>query len=370
VLKDKQTDTTQDSDSERLNAARFAHHVNAQKQTSQPAGNAPEGEKFLSLHEAARMTGYHQDYLGQMARSGKLEARKLGRNWVTTKYAIDKMLGRIPDAAEVNQIPEQPVIVSAPELNVVHAEVVIPETPKPVGEKITNIKFAGKVSINHLRISPDAGPSLQEALLERRTDNRVDQTILKTVEAKNVFAKWERITGPRRMEDVNRHAIENLKVRMDQLSREVRGDKKLPAFRLNLNFLSFKNSLVPIMALVIIFTTAATYTATKVFSNNTNDPVVSNAESQLSTDESKVAGASTSTVGREVILSGTSEKKVLNENVMPTSKISITFRSDFSGRYWVTNQADGTFTVKLSEPSAQGTIFDYWIAEEKEGGGL
>lgn len=43
----------------------------------------------ISLAEAARMTGYHQDYLGQLCRGGKLKATKYGRNWFTTTEAIE-----------------------------------------------------------------------------------------------------------------------------------------------------------------------------------------------------------------------------------------------------------------------------------------
>jgi hypothetical protein len=46
---------------------------------------------FLSLAQAAQMTGYHQDYLGQLARAGKLPAQKIGRNWVTTIEAVYKL---------------------------------------------------------------------------------------------------------------------------------------------------------------------------------------------------------------------------------------------------------------------------------------
>src|SRR3954470_2806013 len=44
--------------------------------------------KFISLAEAAKLTGYHQDYLGQLARAGKLNAQKIGRNWATTLEAV------------------------------------------------------------------------------------------------------------------------------------------------------------------------------------------------------------------------------------------------------------------------------------------
>ena len=52
---------------------------------------------FLSLAQASVLTGYHQDYLGFLARAGKLEAHKIGRNWVTTKAAIEKFEKGVKD---------------------------------------------------------------------------------------------------------------------------------------------------------------------------------------------------------------------------------------------------------------------------------
>src|SRR3989338_7864040 len=40
-----------------------------------------EGKKFISAREAARLSGYAPDYIGQLCRSGRLLARHIGRNW-------------------------------------------------------------------------------------------------------------------------------------------------------------------------------------------------------------------------------------------------------------------------------------------------
>jgi len=46
-------------------------------------------ENFISLAEASRLTGYHQDYLGFLCRTGKLNGYKIGRNWTTTKQGLE-----------------------------------------------------------------------------------------------------------------------------------------------------------------------------------------------------------------------------------------------------------------------------------------
>ena len=49
-------------------------------------------DSFLTLAEASKLTGYHQDYLGFLCRSGKLQGYKIGRNWTTTKRALDEFI--------------------------------------------------------------------------------------------------------------------------------------------------------------------------------------------------------------------------------------------------------------------------------------
>jgi Fic family protein len=48
------------------------------------------GSEFISLAEAAKGTPYSQEYLSLLARKGRIEAIKLGRNWVTKKEAIQR----------------------------------------------------------------------------------------------------------------------------------------------------------------------------------------------------------------------------------------------------------------------------------------
>ena len=47
--------------------------------------------EILSLAEASKLTGYHQDYLGQLCRAGKLKGTKIGRNWTTTRAALAEL---------------------------------------------------------------------------------------------------------------------------------------------------------------------------------------------------------------------------------------------------------------------------------------
>lgn len=49
-------------------------------------------EKYISLAELAKTSKFSDKYLNLLARNGKLEAHKEGRNWLTTKEALENYL--------------------------------------------------------------------------------------------------------------------------------------------------------------------------------------------------------------------------------------------------------------------------------------
>src|SRR3989344_6165134 len=51
---------------------------------------AQEKKHFISLAKAAEGTPYSQEYLSLLVRKGKLDAKKFGRNWFTTKVAVEE----------------------------------------------------------------------------------------------------------------------------------------------------------------------------------------------------------------------------------------------------------------------------------------
>jgi excisionase family DNA binding protein len=54
-----------------------------------------EGEELISLAEAAAISGLHRGHLRRLAEQGELKARKIARNWVTTRRAVEEYLGDI-----------------------------------------------------------------------------------------------------------------------------------------------------------------------------------------------------------------------------------------------------------------------------------
>jgi hypothetical protein len=73
-----------------------------------------DGQEYLSLQVAAKNTPHSQEYLRLLASQKKLQARKLGRNWYTTRAALASYFGSafVPDV--VSDTLSAPVSVGTP----------------------------------------------------------------------------------------------------------------------------------------------------------------------------------------------------------------------------------------------------------------
>lgn len=61
-------------------------------------------EKYITLKEAAEISGYAPDYVGQLIRGGKLEGKQVFSNvaWVTTEHAIREYMDRSKKGSKAN----------------------------------------------------------------------------------------------------------------------------------------------------------------------------------------------------------------------------------------------------------------------------
>ena len=53
---------------------------------------ADSSTEFIGLSKAAKISGLTHDHLRRIAREGKLEAVKIGRDWLTTEKALNAYL--------------------------------------------------------------------------------------------------------------------------------------------------------------------------------------------------------------------------------------------------------------------------------------
>lgn len=52
-----------------------------------------ENEDLISLSEAAAIADLTPEHLALLARRGRLRARKIGRDWLTSRAAVEEYLG-------------------------------------------------------------------------------------------------------------------------------------------------------------------------------------------------------------------------------------------------------------------------------------
>ena len=64
-----------------------------------------DNKKYISAKRASRLTGYATDYIGQLARNGKLDSKMIGRSWFVNeesllgykKEVVDSMFSASPE---------------------------------------------------------------------------------------------------------------------------------------------------------------------------------------------------------------------------------------------------------------------------------
>ncbi|MFH1178414.1 MAG: hypothetical protein V1711_01680, partial [bacterium] len=71
----------------------------------------------------------------------------------------------------------------------------------------------------------------------------------------------------------------------------------------------------------------------------------------------------TSSAGSISILTGNTIAQVTNSLVAPSTKIFVTFNSQITGSWWVSDKAAGSFRVVLSAPQAADVSFDYFLVQ-------
>lgn len=66
-----------------------------------------EAENYISLREATEFCTYSHEYLRLRARNNKLKAKKIGRNWVTTRKWLNEYSCQVREYKESLQVKKQ-----------------------------------------------------------------------------------------------------------------------------------------------------------------------------------------------------------------------------------------------------------------------
>jgi excisionase family DNA binding protein len=55
-------------------------------------------ENCLTVHEAAKLAGYHANHIRRLARAGKIGARKWGTTWMVDRELLQSYLAKVQDS--------------------------------------------------------------------------------------------------------------------------------------------------------------------------------------------------------------------------------------------------------------------------------
>jgi hypothetical protein len=82
----------------------------------------PRDNKYITLKEAAKLSGYAPDYLGQLIRKGKLHGKRVFLNeaWVTTETDLQDYLRKSGGSELKKKTLKERVVVKARELRNAH----------------------------------------------------------------------------------------------------------------------------------------------------------------------------------------------------------------------------------------------------------
>ncbi|MBI4093035.1 MAG: NYN domain-containing protein, partial [Candidatus Kerfeldbacteria bacterium] len=164
-----------------------------------------EPQELISLAAASQLTGYHPDYLSYLARTGKLRAQKIGRNWVTTKAALellnDKNLAEVADETG-KRIPvrilrtelgkssglQSQLVHFDTETQVVDLNKAAPETPAGAGVPPEKILPEFKRSFQQLE---EGIAKTQELLAGKLAEKTQDESKVANLAAQSIQASIE-----------------------------------------------------------------------------------------------------------------------------------------------------------------------------------
>ncbi|MEK7602545.1 MAG: helix-turn-helix domain-containing protein [Patescibacteria group bacterium] len=142
-------------------------------------------QKYLSSKKAAQITGYAKDYVGQLCREGRVEARLVGRNWYVLESSLlehrfgpEEQKPVAPDRAELDSTWKSPVyghepLVSVPEL----AQKAVITTPEPSNQKVlVDMQSAWQEWFKNQENAEKALPEPNEMLLPVGDEVQVEES--------------------------------------------------------------------------------------------------------------------------------------------------------------------------------------------------
>lgn len=128
-----------------------------------------QGKKYISSKRAAELTGYAKDYVGQLARAGKIPGTRVGRAWYVEEVALTSHM-RSDAEKQVEVIENQKLVVSPLQLR--PKAFISPATLKAMGYGARNLPETWSPAL-YVTESYDLIPNIQ-----KNEANKPQNTIL------------------------------------------------------------------------------------------------------------------------------------------------------------------------------------------------
>ena len=96
-----------------------------------------QGKKYISSRRASQLTGYAKDYVGQLARAGKISGTRVGRSWYVEEAALLSHIRSDTEGRSVEVVQEQKPTVSPLQLE--PRRTISPATLKAMGYGIRSL---------------------------------------------------------------------------------------------------------------------------------------------------------------------------------------------------------------------------------------
>ncbi len=160
-----------------------------------------DGKRFISTKKASEMTGYAKDYVGQLAREGRVQARLVGRSWYVEEEAVKNH--RFGNQTEPSLEVGTPIETEEENKNTSHENV--------SEEKTVSSRYI----YEELKPIPTITPRVSVNLLEERKSTPVQENF-DNEKIKDLQSAWEDVfldsnTTNKKDDDVSTEDIHNKK---------------------------------------------------------------------------------------------------------------------------------------------------------------
>ena len=99
-----------------------------------------DGKDYVSAHRAATLTGYNQDYIGQLARTGQVLSRQVGNRWYVDRESL------LSHKAEKERLLAELQSKSVGIVRPNHAATLNPQPAEGITESLTHFSYIQEVS--------------------------------------------------------------------------------------------------------------------------------------------------------------------------------------------------------------------------------